>query len=464
VNTDDQSSMEDRVRTATRAGASLIRDVPPLAAPAPARLRRRPSPAPRRWVNWGVPLAAAAAVVAIALTLVAVRQPGTPSPAASVSPAASASATASAHGTATASGTATPSGTGSASPSATASGTAAPATIPRYYAIARGYDVQSSRPEPLIVGDDLTGTVIDTISAPAGLVFTNVRGTSDDRTFIVEAAVNTPPYGAPPYSWYLLRLAPGSAHPYQLTKLPIKLPGSRTFALAYALSPDGRELAVESADDSAKGKPLTLAIYSVSTGAQLHAWTVDEQQISRDTSVGPLSWLSDGRHLVVSALAGSAQDMQLRTLDVSATGTDLMADSQALFTADSSEDCASLQVTPDGGTVICPAQAGSPGASVGSAGGCAYGALRFTAFPLPDEPSGKPARVLYQYPGTCHYADASLVWTNASASSIVGVMSIDVTSKSAVEVYETGVITGGRFQPLNIAKSILPDEYGDLVF
>ena len=109
MSTDDQMGMEDRVRTATRAGASLIRDVRPLGAPAPVRLRRRPGPAPRRWVNWGVPLAAAAAVAAIALTLVAVRQPGTPSPAAS------------------------------------GSGTAAPATIPRYY-VAVTYDAAPGTP------------------------------------------------------------------------------------------------------------------------------------------------------------------------------------------------------------------------------------------------------------------------------------------------------------------------------
>jgi hypothetical protein len=461
VSTDDQMSIEDRVRTATRAGASLIRDVRPLAAPAPVRLARRPRPAPHRWVNWGVPLAAAAAVAAIALTLVAVRQPGTPSPAGSVSPTVSAPASSTAPGTATASPTVTASGTATASATATASGTAGPASIPRYYAIAGGYGVLGDTPpEPVLVGDDLTGRVIDTVSAPAGLVFTNVHGTSDDRTFVVQAAVNTPPYGAPPYSWYLLRIAPGSAHPYQLTRLPITLPGSRTFALAYALSPDGRELAVESADDSAEHKPLTLAIYSVSSGAQLHAWTVLYQLVSRDESVGPLSWLSDGRHLVFSALAGSAQDMQLRTLDVTGTGTDLMAGSQALFTADSSEKCASLHVTPDGGTVICPSQAGTP--DLDTSAGCAYGALRFTAFPLPDEPAGKAARILYEYPGTCHDAEAGLVWTDASASSVIGEMRI--AHEADKETYQVGAITGGRYRPLNIAKTIPAGTYGDLAF
>jgi hypothetical protein len=447
VSTEDQMSIEDRVRTATRAGASLIRDVRPLDAPAPARLRRRPEPAPRRWVNWGMPLAAAAAVSAIALTLVAIRQPGIPSPAAGTSGTASPAASAS----------------GTASPTASGSGIVAPATIPRYYAVPT-YDAQASHPGPLIVGDDLTGKAIDTVSPPPGLFLNTVQGTSEDGTFLVEASVNTAPYGAPPYSWYMLRLAPGSARPYQLTKLPIELPGSKTFALGYALSPDGQELAVESTDDSANAKPvMTLAIYSVSAGAQLHAWTVPTQQITRDTAVGPLSWLSDGRHLVFSALAGSVQDMQLRTLDVAGTGTDLMVGSQALFTADSSADCASLHVTPDGRTVICPTRAGSPGAPPGSAG-CAYGALRFTAFPLPDEPSGKPARVLYRYPGTCHDGMSFTLWTDASASSVIGVTSINVASKGVKEAYQVGVITGGRFRPLNIAKSVPPGDYADLAF
>ena len=49
-----------------------------------------------------------------------------------------------------------------------------------------------------------------------------------------------------PHTWYLLRIAHGSAHPYQLTKLPIKLPSSSPAVYAYALSPDDGELAVES--------------------------------------------------------------------------------------------------------------------------------------------------------------------------------------------------------------------------
>jgi hypothetical protein len=418
-------SIEDRVRTATLAGASLIRDVRPLGAPAPVRLRRRPGPAPHRWVNWAVPLAAAAAVAAIALTLVAIRQTGTPSPAAS------------------------------------GSGTAAPATVPRYYATG-AFDSPPGHYGPLIVGDDLTGKVIDTVSPPHGFVFTNVRGTFDDRTFVVQAAVNevnTVPLGSPPYTWYLLRIAPGGAHPYQLTKLPISLPGNVSFAEAYALSPDGRELAVES--DGSTGK-VAMGIYSVSTGAQLRAWT-GPIQITEELAVRTLSWLYGGRRLVFSAsTAGSAHYLQLRTLDVKGAGTDLMAGSQALLTADNpaTSRCVSLQITPDGETAICATRAGSPGDPSGNAG-CANGALRFMAFPLPADPSGKLARVLYQYPGACHDGTSSSLWTDPSASSIIGVTQINEGGK---ESYRVGVITGGRFRPLNIAKIVSPGIYMDLAF
>jgi hypothetical protein len=422
VSTDDQMSLEDRVRTATQAGASLIRDVRPLGAPAPVRLRRRPRPAPRRWVRWGAPLAAAAAVVAIALTLVVVRQPGTPSPAAS------------------------------------GTGTAAPATIPRYYVsvtwVATG--AHTGHAGRLLVGDDLTGKVIATVPSPPGIVLTNVSGTADNRTFVVQDAVSTAPTKPLSYTWYLLRITPGSAHPYQLTKLPVTLPRGTGFPLVYAVSPDGRELAVESMSGNAGRTVTTLGIYSISTGAQLRAWTAPAQ-----SGFSGLSWPS-GRQLVFRTNVGSARVLQLRTLDITGTGTDLVAGSRAVLTADNADTsaCGSLQITPDGRTVICDGGAGIPGRD--DPGACANGALKILAFPLPAQ--RQPGRVLYQYPGACHGGATYTLWTDASASSIIGVTEIDLTAPGGKEAFAIGVISGGRFRPLNIAKSITPDNYAALVF
>ena len=423
MSTEDQMSLEDRVRTATQAGASLIRDVRPLGAPAPVRLRRRPRHAPRRWVNWGVPLAAAAAVVAIALTLVAVRQPGTPSPAAS------------------------------------GTGTAAPATIPRYYVsvtwVATGANIGHSG--PLLVGDDLTGKVIATVAPPRGIVITDVSGTADNRTFVVQDEVSTAPTRLVSYVWYLLRITPGSAHPYQLTKLPVTLPHGTGLPFAYALSPDGRELAVESGGSAGARRFNTLRIYSASTGAQLHAWTGPAQSGNYGNW---LSWPS-GRQLVFLTYVGSARDLQLRTLDITGTGTDLVAGSRAVLTADNAATsaCSALHITPDGRTVICDVWAGIPGRDAPSA--CANGALKILAFP-PVQP--QHGRVLYQYPGACHHGAAFTLWTDASASSIIGVTEIGLTAPGGKEAYAIGVITGGRFRPLNIAKSIPPGDYAALVF
>ena len=267
MSTEEPMSIEDRVRTATRAGATLVRDIGPLAAPDPVRLRPRSAPAARRWRSWGIPLAAAAAVVLVALSLVAVRQFGAPAPS-----------------------------TGGPASNL-------PATVPRYYVALslkgtgpNGYEGSGD----LTVGDDHTGTAIATITPPDGVGFYDVQGASDDRTFVVMATSGKHFWPTGPESWYLLRISPGTARPYQLTKLPIKIPGSYVDSVSYALSPDDRELAVESlGDGSGSAAVTTVALYSVSSGAELRAWTTGK------FPSGPIertiSWLPDGRQLAFSA-------------------------------------------------------------------------------------------------------------------------------------------------------------------
>jgi len=427
VSTEDQMSIEDRVRTATRAGASLIRDVRPLAAPAPVSLRHRPAPASRRWLSWGVPLAAATAVAAIAVSLVAVRQPGTP-----------------------------------ASP-ASQSGTA-PATVPRYYA-ALGDDASGGTyTGPLIVGDDLTGKVIDTVSPPHGLHFVNVQGTSDDSTFVVTVGGQTTPPGMPPYTWYLLRIAPETARPFQLIKLPIKLPVNSP-AIAYALSPDGREFAVESQPGfSTAGDVITLGIYSVSTGAELRAWTT-HTIVAPVPAASTLSWLPGGQQLVFSvgqSGAGSGYSLQLRTLDVTSAGTDIMAASRALLTVTNSgpSTCYSLHITPDGGTAVCATQYAFVIGS-GSNAGCANGGLKFTAYSVRTR---KPVRVLYQYRGACHNGLSTLLWTDDSARYIIGATEINVADQGGKQAGQLGVISNGHIRLLEISKSVSQGNYGTLAF
>ena len=437
MSTQEPMSIEDRVRTATRAGATLVRDIGPLTAPEPTRLRRRPAPAASRWGTWGIPLAAAAAVVLVALSLVAARQFGASAPA-----------------------------TGRPV-------TTAPATVPRYYVTIDAPDVVYSGVGPLItgddaliVGDDVTGKAIATVKPPAGLHFDSVQAASDDATFVVlanrrGASVGTSPG---PETLYLLRLAPGTAHPYQLAKLPIELPSGSPDIVAYALSPSDRELAVES-ETGVGGRINRLEIYSVPSGAKLRGWTASNyQQGLGDQET--LSWLSGGRQLAFSnnppGLDGGRQD-QLRTIDVTGPGTNLLAASHVVLTVTDPasyppSSCWTMDLTPDGGTVTCATQYAYSAGRPGTNAGCADGGLEITAY---SARTGRPVRILYKFRAACSDGLAAVLWADSGAGSIIGATETDMnaSNKNIPSAGQLGVITDGHFRPLNLPKSVSPTDY-----
>lgn len=441
MSTEEPMSIEDRVRTATRAGATLVRDIGPLAAPEPTRLRRRPAQAARRWGSWGIPLAAAAAVVLVAVSLVAVRQFGASAPA-----------------------------TGGPA-------TNAPATVPRYYVDLDASDVSYTGLGPLItgddaliVGDDVTGKAIATVKPPSGLHFDSVQGASDDRTFVVMASRPVASIAAAadspgPDTFYLLRIAPGTAHPYQLTNLPIKLPGSSVDVLAYALSPNDRELAVES-QNRVGGSALRLGIYSVSSRAELRAWTTNKQ--SQSPGFQPtLSWLSDGTQLAFSNMpsGGGAQVDQLRTIDVTGPGTDLLAASHVVFTITNrppnSSTCWVMNLTPDGGTATCATQYGYTAGSPSSAS-CSNGGLEVTAY---SARTGRPVRVLYKFRDACSDGLAAVLWTDSSARSIIGATETNLPGTTNIpHAGQLGVITDGHFRALKLPKTVSLKDYLMMAF
>jgi hypothetical protein len=431
-------SIEDRVRTATRVGATLVRDIRPLAEPDRAG-RRGQAPVTRRWVSWGVPLAAAAAVALVALTLVTVRHLSARAP--------------------------QPSG-----PAAT------PTSVPRYYvaldqeqtvAIGPAGSSGKAGPELLVVGDDSTGNAIATVSQPRGMQFVSVQGAPDDRTFVVMAAVKT---GLPPYTWYLLRIAPGTAHPYQLTKLRVKLPVGSPNARAFALSPDGRDLAIESLDNPSRSAATgtTLGVYSVSSGAELRAWTTSED-ITQGLAEDTLSWLSNGRELVFSNLLlgahrGADMQNQLRTIDLAGSGTDLLTDSRELLTVStpvsSPASCWTMYVAPDGGTVICGVQYAVLSGG-GTAAGCANGGLEFTAYSVRAD---KPFRVLYRYQGPCRSGLADVLWADASGRYVIGALEFLPAGQGGQQTGRLGVISDGRLLLLPVPKALPASAYRTVVF
>jgi dipeptidyl aminopeptidase/acylaminoacyl peptidase len=297
----------------------------------------------------------------------------------------------------------------------------------------------------------------------------SVQASSDDRTFAVMAEDQTTPATSPAETWYLLRIAPHAARPYQLTRLPINLPSSSRLASAYALSPDGRELAVESVSgvgDQNGDNGATIGVYSVSSGARLRSWSTS-QNITASTVRLTLSWVPGGRRLAFTATSpGGPQENQLRTLDLTASGTDLMADSRALLTVripgSNPSTCWMMQLAPDGGTVVCGTQFAVFNGPTDNAD-CANGGLEFTAYSVA---TGKPERVLYRFQsrGTCFDGLDDPLWTGPSGTPMVGATEINIGYRSGKQVDQIGVITDGRIRLLKLPSSVSPAFYGIVAF
>ena len=326
---------EDLVRSTTRAIASTVREVPPLRltpargdvlpfAPVPGRARRLP--------GWLAPVAAAAVVLAVAASLVIVRD----IPNGRVVPAVS---------------------------------QAAPASVPAYYAALSG--PAASGGNDLVVGATFTGRRLAVVPSPKGTLFEVVTAAADDRAFIVGALATS---GAVRnVTWYGLRISPGASPAARLARLPIPATPVSLLGSA-AVSPSGSELAVMLQSPQGAPRPTavttTLRIYSAATGRLLRSWSTRSpvhilaghhpDPISNDS----LSWV-DGDRLVAfdtyqytasrhgSSMSYGSLLTKVRMVDLTAGGSDLIADSRAVTSG-----CAGLPesvppLTADGQSVLC---------------------------------------------------------------------------------------------------------------
>jgi hypothetical protein len=201
--------------------------------------------------------------------------------------------------------------------------------------------------------DDRTGKQVMTVPSQAGETWANVAGSADDRTFLLTGDLMDS-RGSPDaaYHLYLLRIAPGTAHQYRLTKLPITPPLGMSHDAA--LSPDGRQVALLSLSPAGSSTHDTseLRIYSVSSGTPLRTWTTNLLPSAGQN----IDWLADGRHVAFNAPAVNDSNVdQERVIDAVAPSGDLVTRSQVVFTHSrrGQPPCESLMLTPDGGTVIC---------------------------------------------------------------------------------------------------------------
>jgi hypothetical protein len=229
------STLEDRLRDAFRADADLVR---PESIPAAPPLRpARPAPGwpGLRRTRVLIPLAAAAAVIAIAagLSLAAPQRNGS-------RPAAGASSPPSAP-------TPTPSAPAGPPPKPTLAANASqgvPAStpapgVPRFYVTV--YLPTTGAGDYIVVRDTATGQVTGRINAPGGAVFAGLAATGGDRTFITTIQAGSG-CSAQLYQFQLNQ----SGVPGPLEPLHITLPDGPQGEGGLAIAPDGRTIAYHS--------------------------------------------------------------------------------------------------------------------------------------------------------------------------------------------------------------------------
>lgn len=402
------NSVEDQVRAATRAQASMLREVRPLQLTSargdvlePARTIPT-ARAARRLRPWLAPLASAVAVVAVAISVVAIRSHSNgPVAATSTRPAAAAGASA----------------------------------APQYYVAVTPLGGKSTA-DGLAVTATSTGKTVATVAPPAGRTFTSVSAAADDRTFVAYAM---PARGSRAQAgiWYELRLRPGATSPARLSRLRVPPLAS---VLSMAVSESGSKLAVVIADP--EGQPKSLTIYSVTTGRSLRSWPhglfgFNSETWQKGMQTPELTWIDGDRDIAFPSTSVFQQNknsaaiwgVQIWHLNLSRTGSNLIADSGLVWSMSVPVDSTSPQrctpfstpmLSPDGKTVVCE----STSASLAQTGAISYRqttntAPRWTVAWLAFSISAPgTARTLYSTTLPAGVGVAlQTAWTNASGTS-----------------------------------------------
>jgi hypothetical protein len=406
--------IEDRIRAAARAAADAVApdSVPPLELPAarPRRFgrRRRGARTPdTAWSTWGprlAPWAAAAAIIALVITLVNVGPPPTQG------------------GLGIAMGSAAgPPGIPAGPP---VSSYVRSGQIPPYYV--------TLTPPGAVVHRTISGASAGTIrsSVPGGTVVA-VTAAADDRTFVLAEQSQD----RKTVRFYEVRLD-SSGRPGTPAQLDMSVRNGNTMT-GLALSPDGTRLAIAIA---ASGGYQQLAVYKVH-GTTATVWSGRGGTIGAPLAAATLSWSADQRTLAFNWSVGQTQSARLLDLG---SNRDLLAASRPAVTLTGAAgmgqtlyQCGYLIMAPDGSELACASNEITKIAKNGTI-------TNTTGFPEFSTATGRVTRILgHWHPNQQHEPMAvDLLWSGASGRVLIGVI-------RTAGRYWVGVISGNTFTPLN---------------
>jgi Tol biopolymer transport system component len=207
-----------------------------------------------------------------------------------------------------------------------------------------------------------TGAVLARITVPRPYVqFAAVTAAADDRTFVLVAQEKShPPASLAPYyqpsRFYLLHFDPASGRA-SLRALPAAFIPANNEVCDTALSPDGTLLAADIGSACVQG--ARLHVFDLATG-NVRVWNAGTSAFGfGGTNPDALSWTADGKHVAFVGSSVRPARSGVRLLDVTAPGSDLLADSKptacewpALGSGTFFPVWRGLKVTPDGRTVV----------------------------------------------------------------------------------------------------------------
>jgi hypothetical protein len=438
---ESEADLAEQTARAMRELAGTVTDAPPLRLTDRSGARLPRLSVPRRWTLWAVPLAAAAAVIALAVALVVVKD--------------------------------LPSGS---APHPTVPTYPSTAGVPTYYVAPQIFcRKEKCDPISMVVGNTLTGARLATLSPPPGATFAAVSAAADDRTFVTDTVGFPLSTKAPQHvTWYLITIAPGSSTPVRRTRLLIPAGPTGAYVQSIALSASGRELAVTYHLGSRSPGTTVLRTYSIITGRLLHSWSTNaDVQLGAFGYIGNaqvnnvLSWVNGDRAVTFTTTAflsqatggSEPQSTDVRVLDVNARGDDLLADSRVVWsipdhpvktttpTSCGQESVPSLAA--NGKTVLCTSLTSTP---TGTGKKARYlWRMTWITFQTSD-----PTVIHTAYTATANEgADQAgitggVLWADPSGSTMIIVWSEGVTDSGATveKIPHFGILSHGRLSQL----------------